>query len=134
MKKIIFGLIILIASFSANSACSIKTLKGFYVASGTYMGYSNNTPVSCGIVARLAFDGKGFVSVKDYETCSGAWINNGSPVINNGTYSIDSTCTGVIRTNDISFVFILNNSMKEGSIIGANVATGLSGSGTIIKQ
>ena len=134
MIKVIFVFLLLTASLNAQSACSIATLKGSYIASGNYMGYVNNQPMSCGVLSVIVFNGRGAVNITELETCEGLWYNNGNPSKFPGTYTMDSSCTGIILTNFANLAFSFDKAMKNGQIIGGNQATGLSGSGTILKQ
>lgn len=125
MKKLILGLIALGFSVGVNAACDIKSLKGSYILNTTYTGFYESTPVICGQIGVINFDGKGGVELAGNQSCLGqSWIVPKWA----GNYSINGLCSGNIAfantlgaiNENVTMNFVFDKALKTAQFLAMN--------------
>ena len=97
--KLLLIAAVLSASINAGAACDRQTIQGDFAASGSIGVWDGSDPDSIyeGYLAfRVTFDGRGGVTVRKGRI--GA-LGQNRQVWGNGSYLVESDCTGVVRLN-----------------------------------
>ena len=129
--KLLSFVLLFVFSVGVNAACDTRSLKGRYMFQGTYTGYKDQYPTTCGDIGIVNFDGNGKATIATFESCAG--VTNLLP-LQIGTYQLDALCSGgvVLPNGEVKMIF--DKSLKNGVVLGANPSVSSSGIGTITKQ
>ncbi len=117
MKMIVVVLASIAHSAWAEEECSLSTLNGDYLMTGTAIGFEGYEARI--IVGVATADGKGGLSTRETQSRNGVITRSAF----NGTYTLEADCTGIMTAGAGHWDFVVTKDGAEGVFIRTDPGT-----------